>query len=79
MNWTGLLSGLRIVLLIIFAVSAIGLRLGWFDSVSFLTDDNLKGLRYLSLLLYAIVYIIELKLTIRGKNNEINTLKSQLQ
>lgn len=78
MKWASLLSNLKIVFLLIFIIAALGNRLGWFDSVTSLNEDTLDDIKYVAILFYAIVYIFELKITVRQKDKEITELKSQL-
>ncbi len=78
MNWISTLSSLRIVLLIVFVLTSLGQRLNWFESIELMTAETLTMIRYLLILIYGVIYIIELKISLKHKNNEIKELKVKL-
>jgi hypothetical protein len=78
MNWIALLSGLRTFLLVIFAFAILSLRFEWFGNNALLTEDVLNNTKSLAVIIYGILYIIELKLILKQKDNELAKLKTRL-
>lgn len=78
MNWITLLSGFRTFLLLIFAFAILSLRFDWFENNAILTEDVLSKTKSLAIVTYGIFYIIELKLIVKLKDNELAKLKTKL-
>jgi len=79
MNWIGILSKFRIIILIVFAGIWAAFKFNWLDEYSTLSSEDMGALKVLIILLYAIVYIIELKLTVKDREKEIHNLKTQIK
>ena len=78
MNWVSLVNGLRLFSLFIFAVGSLGLRLNWFEDYAVLSKDAINKTLIFVIVIYGILYIVELKLIVKQKNKELAMLKTRL-
>ncbi len=78
MNWVSLVNGLRLFSLFIFAIGSLGLRLNWFEDYAVLSKDAINKTLIFVIVIYGILYIVELKLIVKQKNKELAMLKTRL-
>ncbi len=78
MKWRSFINNLKLLMLLIFMIAALSRRFGWFESFNTLDAVTLNEIEKLSVLFYGILYIIELRMTVKQKDKEIIHLKTQL-
>lgn len=77
-TWLRISEYLRTILLLGFIFPIVSIYFNWFkDSTSF-SRETLHDIKNIAILLYIIVYVIELRLKISDKNIEIAKLKTKL-
>lgn len=77
-NWISILSTLRTITIFIWAIAFFSFKFGWFDDLEIINSQLLKNIKNLSIILYLILYLFELRLTIKQKNDELAELKTKL-
>ncbi|MCB0398810.1 MAG: hypothetical protein KDD26_04155 [Winogradskyella sp.] len=77
-NWISVLSMLRTIALLIWVLAFFSFKFGWFDDSEFITSKLVKDIRNLGVISYLILYLFELRLTVKQKNDEIAKLKTKL-
>ncbi|WP_299524834.1 hypothetical protein [Winogradskyella sp.] len=77
-NWISVLGTLKVIAILVWAFAFLSSRLGWFDDSEIITQQILKNLKYLGIILYLILYLFELRLTVKQKDTEIAKLKTKL-
>lgn len=78
MNWITVLAGIRTFLLVIFSFSFLSLRLGWFQNTGVMTKEVLNDIINLTVIVFGIFYIMELKLKLKQKDTQLAKLKTKL-
>jgi hypothetical protein len=78
MNWVSLLTGFRIFLLMIFAFALLCSERDWFGNSTMLTHEVLRNIENSAIIIYGIVYIIQLKLMVKQKDDALAVLKTRL-
>jgi len=77
-KWIKVIEYFRTFLLVAFALPIMAQYFNWFKDSDFFTKDKLDTLKNIAILLYILVYIIELRIKLRHKDNEIARLKTLL-
>jgi hypothetical protein len=77
MNWVFLLSGFRIFLLLIFAFASLSRGLDVFENHALLTEEVLRNIKNMAIVIYGILYIVELKLIVKQKDYEFMVLNTR--
>jgi len=77
-NWIKLTNNLRYLFLILYVLCVLIITFNWYKNFEFLNSVDLNKIGILFIIVYSVLYVIELKLTIKLKNSEIADLKSQL-
>ncbi|WP_411767209.1 hypothetical protein [Winogradskyella sp. A3E31] len=78
MNWSSFFVWAKSILIILFAFSVFSSTYNLGESQNFMSKENARQLKYLVILLYAIVYIIELKRKNKMQENQIKELEAKL-
>jgi hypothetical protein len=78
MNRVSILSGFRTVLLLIFAFAFLSIRLDLFENHVIFTEEVLRNLTNLVVVIYGILYIVELKLIVKQKDKMLAMLNTRL-
>lgn len=78
MNWITVLAGIRTFLLVIFSFTFLSLRLGWFQNSGVLTEEVLNDIINLTVIVFGVLYILELKLKLKQKDTQLAKLKTKL-
>ena len=78
MNWHSIFSRLKFYMLLIFAVAFMGEKFEWFKSFEALNEAILNDIISFAVVLYGVFYIGELRVVLKQKNQEITSLKTQL-
>ncbi|WP_299127894.1 hypothetical protein [uncultured Winogradskyella sp.] len=77
-KWISILSYLKTIAILLWAFTFLSHQFNWFENVNLIATDSLKDFRNLAVVLYMIVYLIELRLTVKEKTIEIAKLKTKL-
>ncbi|MBO3117905.1 hypothetical protein J4050_14205 [Winogradskyella sp. DF17] len=77
-KWIKIIEYFRTALLLAFAFPIIAQYFHWIKDSEFFTKDKLEDIKNIAILLYIIVYIIELRVKLKYKDNEIANLKTRL-
>jgi Ca2+/H+ antiporter len=77
-KWLKISEHLRTVLLLAFALPVMALYFDWFKDSDFFTIRRLNNIKNLAILLYIIVYVVELRMKLKQQALEIEKLKTKL-